>query len=233
MSLHAYIETFDDGPGGWFGWIDNARGPKPLEIEDGFATSRSPWWIDYNHAPPGAGYLHLLYMLHTKGVMSEHQQEVAGENRFIDGGHSTNFTNARMTLRLKGELEAKGANLMLLCQGQRGNLVSGWLRNGEPFEVTSEWSQRTIQLRPDDSAWQCLGGRRGREDFYGHIPLADILGDVNINILLVLYPLNIEPMGPIAGDKHELRPEKDYSVWRSRLPEGYVQLDTIQIDFSS
>ena len=49
-----YTETFDNGPGGWYGWISNAAGPKPLEIKDSCAISRSPWWIDYNHAPPGA-----------------------------------------------------------------------------------------------------------------------------------------------------------------------------------
>lgn len=27
-----YLETFDNGPGGWSGWISNAAGPKPLEI---------------------------------------------------------------------------------------------------------------------------------------------------------------------------------------------------------
>ena len=26
-----YHEQFDEGPGGWYGWISNAGGPKPLE----------------------------------------------------------------------------------------------------------------------------------------------------------------------------------------------------------
>src|SRR5215213_2353065 len=111
-----YSETFDNGPGGWFGWISNSAGPKPLEIRDGAALSRSPWWIDYNHAPPGVGYLHLLYMLNTGGKPGEHQREVQGENQFTAGGYPTDFTNARMTLRLKGDIEAKGAQLLLLCQ---------------------------------------------------------------------------------------------------------------------
>src|SRR5262245_45620062 len=81
-----YLETFDDGPGGWFGFASNALGPKPLEVCDGAAVSRSPWWIDYNHAPPGAGYLHLLYLLLTKGAPGEYQREVSGPNRFIAGG---------------------------------------------------------------------------------------------------------------------------------------------------
>jgi hypothetical protein len=40
-------------------------------------------------------------------------------------------------------------------------------------------------------------------------------------------------MGPDVidqGDRHRLRPEKDYPVWRSRLPEGYVMLDEVCID---
>ena len=58
-----------------------------------------------------------------------------------------------------------------------------------------------------------------------------MLGDVNADILLVLFPLDVAPMGPLNGDPHLLRPEKDYPVWRSRLPEGYVMLDEVRIEF--
>ena len=45
-----YIETFDDGPGGWYG------GRKfELPVWDGVAYCYGPWWTDANHAPPGAG----------------------------------------------------------------------------------------------------------------------------------------------------------------------------------
>ncbi len=226
-----YRETFDSDTGGWYGWISNSAGPKRLEVRDGAVLSRSPWWIDYNHAPPGAGYLHLLFMLNTAGRPGEHQREVEGPNRFISGGYPTNFTNARMTLRLKGELEAKGAKFVLLCQSVQNGICSGWLLMGQPITVTPEWSEQTLTLTPDPAQWTCLGSRHDRTDFYGEIPLADVLNDVNTDILLVLTPLNIEPMGPIDGDPHILRPEKDYPVWRSRLPEGYVWLDTVEIDF--
>ena len=177
-----YHESFDHGPGGWFGWASNSIGPKVLETRDGVLISRSPWWIDYNHAPPGAGYMHLIAMLLTKGPFSEHQREVAGENRFVQGGHGFDFTNARLTLRLKGELR--------------------------------------------------LGGRHDRLDYYGEIDLPQVLSQVNTNILLVLFPLDIVPMGPIDDDLHLLRPEKDYPVWRSELPEGYVLIDDIEIEFA-
>jgi hypothetical protein len=227
-----YIETFDDGAGGWYGWISNAAGLKALEIRDSCAISRSPWWIDYNHAPPGAGYLHLLYMLNTAGKTGEHQREVHGENRFIQGGYPTNFTNARMTVRLRGELEAKGAQLLLLCQGLQGGICSGWLLTGQPFQVTPDWSEQAVTLAPDPAQWKCLRSRHDRVDYYGEIPLATILGDVNADILLVLHPLDIAPMGPLNGDPHRLRPEKDYPVWRSRLPEGYVWLDEVRVQFA-
>ena len=157
-----YVETFDDGPGGWYGWISNAAGPKPLEIRDGCAISRSPWWIDYNHAPPGAGYLHLLYMLNTAGKAGEHQREVQGENRFVRGGYPTDFTHARMTLRLRGELEARGAQLLLLCQAVQavrevGGICSGWLLTGQPFRVTPDWSEQTVTARSRSGAVEMPG----------------------------------------------------------------------------
>jgi len=231
MAGRTYVERFDEGPGGWYGWISNAQGPKPLEIRDSCAITRSPWWIDYNHAPPGAGYLHLLYMLNTAGKAGEYQREVAGDNRFVDGNYPTNFANAKITLKLKGELEAKGAQLVFLAQAVQGGLCSGWLLTGQPFHVTPNWTEQRVTCVSDTKQWKCLKSRHDRTDFYGEIPLETILSDVNTDILLVLTPLDVVPMGPIGGDPHRLRPEKDYPVWRSRLPEGYVLLDEVRIEF--
>ena len=226
-----YAESFDNGPGGWYGWISNAAGPARLEVKDSCAISRSPWWIDYNHAPPGAGYMHLLYMLNTTPRASEHQREIEGTNHFALGGFPTDFTNARMTLRLKGEIKWKDTQLLLLCQGSVDGLTSGWLLTGQPIDVTEDWSEQTIECVPDLNQWTCLGTRHDRSDFYGELPFETILSDVNVDILLVLYPLTIAPMGSIGGNPHLLRPEKDYPVWRHALPEGFVFLDEVRIDF--
>jgi len=229
--MSVYTETFDDGPGGWHGWQNNYDGDRPLEIRDGCVISRSPWWIDYNHAPPGAGYMHLLFILNTLGAPSERHRMVAGENRFIQGGFGTDFTNARLTLRLKGELLDKGTQLFLLCQGNRGGICSGWLLTGQPISVTEQWSEQTIQATTDEGQWTCLGSRHDRVDQYGRDSLPNILADVNADILLVLFPLQIAPMGPFEGGMHQLRPEQDYPVWRHQLPEGYVMLDEVRIEF--
>jgi hypothetical protein len=171
-------------------------------------------------------------MLNTSGKTGEHQREVHGENRFVKGGFSTNFTNAQVTLRLKGELEFKGTKLVLLVQAVQGGICSGWLLTGQPFQVTPDWSEQTVTAVPDLRQWVCLGSRHDRADYYGTISLETVLRDVNTDILFVLHPLDVVPMGPLAGDPHRLRPERDYPVWRSRLPEGYVQLDEVRIKFA-
>ena len=50
--------------------------------------------------------------------------------------------------------------------------------------------------------------------------------------MLVLFPLDVSPMGPLDGDPRILRPERDYPVWRHRLPEGYVTLNEVRIEFA-
>ena len=138
--MKVYEETFESGPGGWYGFQDApGQRKRQLEWQPGRLTSRSPWWIDYNHAPPGAGHLHMLFCVFTRGPIAEHYGEVGGENAFVSGEFGTDFTDAKFTIRLKGEID---------------------------------------------------------------------------------------------GDMHLLRPEKDYPVWRSRLPEGYVMLDTVRIEFA-
>ena len=227
-----YIETFADGPGGWWGWISNAAGPRPLEHQPGIVTSRSPWWIDYNHAPPGAGYLHMLFCTYTRGPIAEHYAEVGGRNRLVEEGFPTSYTDARITLRLKGELEKRNAELVLLVQATVGSMTSAWVLTGQPLEVTPEWSEQTITAAADPQQWTCMGGRHGRTDYYGHVDLTTVLDDVNVDIMFILFPLTVKPMGPLEGNPDILRPEKDYPVWRHPLPEGYVMLDTVRIDFA-
>ena len=228
MTRKSYIETFDSGPGGWIGWTSNAEGAKTIEIQNGVAISRSPWWIDYNHAPPGGGYLHILFGLQTK---NERYSELAGPNRFIRGGFPTDFTRAKITVRLRGEIELRGAELVLLAQSKVDTHYVNCVLTGQPLEVTSEWSEQTITLVPDVDQWQCIGSRHDRTDFYGWGQPADVLGDLNGNIIFVLFPLGVVPAEPLAGDPHHLRAGEDYATDPAHLPEGVVMLDEVRIEF--
>jgi hypothetical protein len=113
----------------------------------------------------------------------------------------------------------------------QGGICSGWLLTGQPFRVTPGWSEQTVVAVSEPAQWTCLGSRHDRTDYYWEIPLPKVLSDVNTDILLVLHPLDVAPMGPLDGDPHRLRPERDYPVWRSRLPEEYVLLDEVCIEF--
>lgn len=233
VTPRTYLETFDDGPQGWFGWIDNIQGPRVLDIRNSAIISRSPWWIDYNHAPPGAGYLHVLFALTTGGgdAYSELYLERAGLNRFLEEAFPTDFSDARLMFRLKGELEPRGAQLLLLVQSTLGRITSGWMLTGQPLEVTRNWTDQAVEAAPDPSQWTCLGSRSDRRKSYGELDLRAVLREVNRNIALILFPVEVVPMGPLEGDLHILRPGKDYPVWQSRLPEGYVMLDDVRIEF--
>jgi len=232
MTSRVYRETFDNGPGGWFGWINNAQGPKRLETRASSIVTRSPWWIDYNHAPPGAGYIHMLGTLMTRGPFGEHLRETAGENRFAAEKLPLDFVGAKMSLRSRGELIDRGAKVCLLLQGIHDGICSGWMLTGRPFSISHEWSTQTISLDPNPALWTCLGSRHDRTDSYGVLPLEQVLRQVNVNLLLVMFPLDVAPMGAIDGDPHRLRPERDYPVWRSRLPEGWIEIDEVAIEFA-
>jgi hypothetical protein len=226
-----YVETFDRGPGGWFGVVDNFQPPKRLLIQNGVAASYGPWWVDYNHAPPGAGYLQLLMGLPTRGPFGESLREVSCPNHFVEQRFPTDFTNATLTLRLRGELELRGAEVVLLIQGSHTGVTAGWLLTGQPIRVSREWSEQTVLLSPDRRQWTPLGSRHDRTDMYGTVDLETVLADVNVNIYLVLFPVTVVPLGELAGDPHRLRPGRDYPIWTSKLPDGYVLFDTVTIRF--
>jgi hypothetical protein len=227
-----YVEDFAQGPAGWWGWNGNYEGLRPFERAESAIVARSPWWIDYNHAPPGAGYLHMLFCLNTRGPFGDAMKDLFGNNGFVQGKYPTNFTDAKMTLRLKGELLPRGANLVLLLQATADSLTSGWVLKAQPIGITADWSEQTLHLAPDPAQWVCLGSRHDRADYYGRIDLKTVLGNVNCNLMLILFPLQIKPMGPAQPERDRLRAGRDYPVWRSELPEGYVILDRVEIDFA-
>lgn len=233
MSNLNYRETFEDGAGGWIAWLGPGQ-PAPAVIEDGALISRSPWGVDPNHAPPGGGYLHLLFILHTapQANPGESYGPLLGGNRFIDGGHPRDFRNARLTLRLKGEIDLQGAELRLHCQSRVGDKAINFVLTSQSFAVTPDWSEQTIILDPDPDQWLCLGARRDLTDEYGWGEIDSVLRDINIDIILLLHPLNIVPLKPQPEGPHFRRAGIDFEIDRSLLPSGEIRLGEVQIDFS-
>ena len=229
-----YIETFDSGPGGWLGWDSNAAGAKPIKIVDGVAISDGPWWVDYNHAPPGGGYLQLPFAIHTLQGPDFPQQyiDLGGVNHFAEGGFPTDFTNAKVTIRARGEMKWRGAHVMLLIQGKVGDRYINYVLDAQPFTITPEWSESTIICEPDPAQWKCMGSRHDRMDFYGWDDVDKLLRDVNADIILVHHPIDVVPLKPMPEeDLHRLRAGEEYELDPAHLPEGRWELDEVRIEF--
>ena len=231
--MTTYVEDFDDGPGGWMRVVDNYSGPAALPISHGAVRCQGPWWVDYNHAPPGGGYLQLLMALATRGAPGEALRELAGVNRFVTGNFPIDFTNARITLRVRGELETAGTGLHVLLQGTQDGICSGWVLSGQPIAVKPDYTETTLTCVPDQRQWTSLGSRHDRTDMYGEKPFLDILGNVNVNMHIVMFPVKPRPMGRIGGDPHILRAGRDYPIWPSSIAQGYLEVDRITIDFAN
>ena len=83
MDRTPYIETFDNGPGGWCAWGTGSHQP---ELKNGAFVTRSPWRVDPNHSAPGAGYLHLLAYLYTHADYLYRRDRGRSRRKSLPGG---------------------------------------------------------------------------------------------------------------------------------------------------
>ena len=233
-SAKAYRHRFCDGPGGWLGWESNAAGAKALVIENGAAISASPWWIDYNHAPPGGGYLSLLFALHTTHGphFPKQYKDLGGSNTFVNDEFPLDFSNARFTVEVRGDLTLRGSRLVLLAQAKVGDRYQNHILASQPIAVHREWSRTTLNLTTDESQWISLGSRHDRTATYGHGNVRDVLCHLNSDIILVLHPIDVRPLS-LQSEPHRLRAGEDYPVDPDYLPYGCVFLREVAIEFSA
>jgi hypothetical protein len=98
--------------------------------------------------------------------------------------------------------------------------------------VKQDWSPTTLRLLPDDSQWVSLGSRHDRTTTYGHGTIRDVLHCLNGDIIFVLYPLDVRPLASSSNDPHILRAGEDYAANPAYLPEGSVEMRSIQIEFT-
>ncbi len=114
--LTPYVYHFSYGHGRWFSHRHFA-----LKIWDGAAQCYSPWFVDPNHVSLRAGYMHLVMLIYT--ARHWYQPDNPATTRlpyrassFADQGRSTDLRNARLTVRSRGAVDLKVAQLLLLAQ---------------------------------------------------------------------------------------------------------------------
>ncbi|MBV7336528.1 hypothetical protein KFU94_51520, partial [Chloroflexi bacterium TSY] len=122
MGSIVYRETFASGPGGWMTWLGPNQ-PAAPEIIDNALISCSPWGIDSNHAHPGGGYLHLpVHPVHSASAQSGSSLWTSDDRKSLHRQWLLDrLANVRLTARLKGEANLRGAKLVLHCQSRIGD----------------------------------------------------------------------------------------------------------------
>jgi hypothetical protein len=172
----------------------------------------------------------------------------ASDNTFVQQRKSTDFTNAKLTVRLRGAFDPpkdtrlsfsarggevpmglQGSQLLLLVQAETKKTTANFVLTGQPFHITREWSEQTVALKPDPSQWTCLGSRDPRS-VYGCDDISEVLKNVNLDIIFVLFPLKVVPIGKV-GIPHLGRAGEDYPVKQEFLPKGLLMVDTVRIEY--
>jgi hypothetical protein len=181
-----YGETFSEGPGGWhtyltdlhpdsippqaFGcWLSwNARYACMAQLfwNDDRAASRSPWWVDPNHAPPGAGYLQLVAFVYLNGYFGG----------LPDAALDLSATRLRARVRVDS-LATNGGHLHFWFQavGPGPGTYVNYVLTRFPLEQAvawGEWAILDIPLDPTSDAWTCLGAADEYAERYKCVPVS-------------------------------------------------------------
>jgi len=152
-------------------------------------------------------------------------------SRFADQGFSRNLTNARLKVRLRGDVDLKGSQMVFVVQAKTDKSTANFVLTGQPFKITHDWSEKTAVLAPDPKQWTCLGARHDMTKEYGCDDIAKVLKDVNLDIIFALFPLKSVPACNGVTDIDKLRASKDYVVDQQTLPKGLIMFDTVSIQY--
>ncbi len=174
----------------WTSWLGMLACTHPAPVAAGSMALKSPWWLDNNHAPPGAGYLSLLTWLYLGGINdapTENLKELDLRDAIL-----------RVALRVE-DLDLKGGQLVfwfqtLMDDGRYANFAY----TGEPLNLLlhrrDARNRIEVTLDPDEARWTCLGTSQSRGDTYGCMPLADAMGKVNTDFGFIIFPVDGSPL---------------------------------------
>lgn len=153
---------------------------KPLDIGiepdgNGYAISSSPWWIDPNHAFPGAGYLNLIAVAYYEGWFGV---DGAVRNFHLGNGKPLDMSNALVKVRYRAPMLtlAPESTLVFWFQTRALDPVSdafeyvNYALTSQPLPIVAgdfSWQEVELLLSSDSESWTCLGSNDDRDDVYG------------------------------------------------------------------
>ena len=175
----------------WTSWLGLQACTVDAPIEGERMVLQSPWWLDPNHAPPGAGYLSLLTWVYLDGP--------PGSSTHGVGAIDLRDATLRIAIRAQ-DLDLKGSHLHFWFQtampdGRFANFVytrapidALFVPGGNALELIE------LDLSSDPQAWTCLGAASDRVDTYGCTNIGDALHAVNNDFGFILFPVSGSPL---------------------------------------
>jgi hypothetical protein len=148
----------------------------------------SPWWLDNNHAPPGAGFLNLL--------ANTFMGKAAGP---ADPSSALDLTNGLFVFSLQTEnLNLRGGQVLFWFQVVSPNgTYTNYALFGAPIYQGSSVMQTDetyVYLSTDPGMWKCLGSADARSDTYGcSVSFQDAIKNVNNDFGLIVMPASSDP----------------------------------------
>ena len=195
-----------------------------------FATSRGPWWIDTNHAPPGLGYLHLIAFAYHHDWSADGLIPDAST-----GSRPLDLRDAEVTVRWRAPALRMSADATLTLWFQtRTSPVDAvaprfvkYLLTSQSLPVRpppSQWREDTLRLSAVDGDYACLGGNADRANVYGcDVPAVAALRDWNTDLGLVIFFRDASSASEITGaidlDRSTIRvPQDNLATHRLAAP---------------
>lgn len=206
---HVYTAGFVTGPEAWestgYGAVTRQEWTADGRAHGGAFLSTGPWWLDTNQGTTDmGGGLHMVAYVRTRDMLPGIHY------------HRVDFREAMLTLWLRGEdVALEGSHLVLWVQAGVGARASNWALTSAPLDdalLTGQWEPVVRKLSGGEDAWTCLDQLHMRPDVYECAPLDTVLGDVNADWGLLLYPIPTPGAPP-------------------RLPQGKIMLDELQLQY--
>ena len=175
----------------WTSWLSLTACTIDVPVAGDRMVLESPWWLDPNHAPPGAGYLGLVTWTYLDG----------GPDETTFGVPALDLRDVTLRVALRAEnLDLKGSHLNFWFQTtmpdgrfanfvyQRAPIERHLPANGSDLELVE------ITLSGDPDAWTCLSTAPDRADFYGCMDVREAMSAVDNDFGFILFPVSGSPL---------------------------------------
>lgn len=207
--------------------------PGPSGGADAAAMSQGPWWLDGNHAPPGAGYLFLIAFAYHR------DWSIDGVIAPTSTRRSTDLRGASLRVRWRApELRLPpGASVSFWFQA-RGEMIMApqremvnYLQVRTPLataaNIPSAWREDVVHLAPRADDYLCLGSNPDRTDLYGcRRGPVEALADWDTDLGIVIHMPELAMAEQVSGSVEisSIRIDLDEAVaaqvWEIPPPQG-------------